>query len=254
MSKLRHSQVRTLTARFSPSHFIDWHSHTWSQLLYASEGVISVETKLACWIVPTNRGVWVPAGQEHSVKMHGRVFLQTIYIQPENTAISTLNCAAYEIPRLLHELIVQVSAIGIVNGDTDEARNMIDFLTYQLKKLTPFPLMVPMPRDERARRLALQVIEMPGTSKSLHELSSECGASLRTMQRIFSDELGVPLARWRNQVKMIHAVQLLANGGSVTQIAFELGFESVSGFVCSFRQNFGVSPGQYRSKYSRSNA
>ena len=252
MSKTRHPQVRTLSLRFSPSHLIDWHSHSWSQLLYASEGVITVETKQACWIVPTNRGVWVPAGQEHSVKMHGRVYLQTVYIEPDRIAITDLNCAAYEIPRLLHELIVHVCEIGIVNGDSDENQNLIDFLTYQLKRLTPFPLMVPMPRDERARRLALQVIDTPGTAKSLIELSSECGASLRTMQRIFSDELGVPLARWRNQVKMVHAVQLLAVGKSVTQIAFDLGFESVSGFVCSFRQSFGVSPGQYRSKYRRS--
>ena len=185
MSKPRHRQIRTLSARFSPSHVVDWHSHSWSQLLYASEGAINVETRLACWVVPTNRGIWIPAGHEHSVKMHGRVFLQTLYFEPGSIAISDLNCAAYEIPRLLHELIVHVCGIGIVNGDCDEASNLIEFLPYQMKRLTRSPLVVPMPRDERARRLALQVIEMPGSAKSLQELSNECGASLRTMQRIF---------------------------------------------------------------------
>ena len=187
MSKTCHAQIRTLSARFSPGHVIDWHSHTWSQLVYAIEGVITVETKFACWVVPANRGIWVPAGQEHSLKMHGRVFLQTVYVEPENIVLPDLNCAACEIPTLMHELIVHVCRIGIVNGDSDENRNLIDFLIYQLKRLSPIPLMVPMPRDERARRLALHVIDIPGSEKSLRELSGECGTSLRTMQRIFSE-------------------------------------------------------------------
>jgi len=113
--------------------------------------------------------------------------------------------------------------------------------------------MVPMPRDERARRLALHVIDIPGSEEILGELSGECGTSLRTMQRIFSEELGIPIARWRNQVRMIHAVRILANGSSDTQIAFDLGFESVSAFVFSFRQNFGVSPGKYRTRNDQGN-
>jgi len=39
------------------------------------------------------------------------------------------------------------------------------------------------------------------------------------------------------RVFLVQAVQLLAIGTPVTQIAFDQGFESVSGFVCSFRQS-----------------
>ena len=247
MSISRQSQVRSFSARFSPGHAIEMHSHSWSQLVFAREGVIAVESGNLCWVVPTNRAIWVPAGQSHSIKMHGKVFLQTVYFdsRPENKI--DLQCAAYEVTALLRELIAFICSKGIINSDTDEHCNPPAFLTFQVRKLTPFPLMVPMPSDQRGKRLASRLIDTPGTDQSLADLCEECGTSLRTMQRVFSREIGMPLSRWRNQVVMVHAIQLLASDRTITQCSLELGFESVSAFIFSFRKYFGVSPGQYRS-------
>jgi len=44
--------------------------------------------------------------------MHGRVFLQTVYVEPENIVLPDLTCAACEIPPLMHELIVHVCRKG----------------------------------------------------------------------------------------------------------------------------------------------
>ncbi len=55
------------------------------------------------------------------------------------------------------------------------------------------------------------------------------------------------------QERPISAVQLLAGGKSVTHVAFDLGFESVSSFIFSFRHYFGDSPGQYRLKQTIDN-
>ena len=148
----------------------------------------------------------------------------------------------------MHELIVHVCDLGIVNSDTRENRTLIQFFTDQVERLRPFPLVIHMPQDERARKLAQRIVEAPGSRESLGQLSGECGASLRTMQRVFVEQVGIPLARWRNQVKMAAAVQLLARGKSVTHVALDLGFESVSAFIFSFRQYCGDSPGQFRQR------
>ncbi len=247
MLNARQSKVRSFSARFSPGHSIEMHSHPWSQLVFAREGVIAVESGGSCWIVPTSRAIWVPEGLSHSIKMYGRVFMQTVYFESRPETKIDLQCAAYEITSLLRELIVFVCSKGIINSDTDEHRNLIAFLTFQVRKLRPFPLMVPMPNDQRAKRLASRLIDNPGTDQSLANLCEECDTSLRTMQRVFSQEIGMPLSRWRNQVIMVHAIQLLASDRTITQISLELGFESISAFIFSFRKYFGMSPGQYRS-------
>jgi AraC-like DNA-binding protein len=173
--------------------------------------------------------------------------MQTIYFDSRQETKIDLQCAAYEVTSLLRELIAFVCSKGIVNSDTDEHRNLIAFLTFQVRKLRPFPLMVSTPSDQRAKRLASRLIDNPGTDQSLANLCEECGTSLRTMQRVFSQEVGMPLSRWRNQVMMVHAIQLLSSDRTITQVSFELGFESVSAFIFSFRKYFGMSPGQYRS-------
>ena len=188
MSKTRQPQVRSLSARFSPGHIIDWHEHSWCQLLYASEGVVTVEVEKACWIVPSHRGIWVPEGQMHRVKMHGQVFLQTIYLSPAPREMSRAKCIVLEVSKLMQSLIVHICNIGIVRGDTEEHRTTIDFLHFQLLSLAQLPLVIPMPSDERARRLAVRIIDERAGSSSLQLLSLECGSRIafhRLQIRIF---------------------------------------------------------------------
>lgn len=246
MSKTRQTHIRSLCLKFSPGHTIAWHSHRWSQLIYASAGVLSVHSQQTCWVVPTHRALWIPAGLKHQIKMSGPVCLQTVYVPPQTARVRRLAVGAYEVPRLLRELIVHVCRLGAIDGASTESRTLVDFFLQQLGKLQPFPLAVPWPQDSRARRLADRVIESMDDRRSLTELANGSGASLRTLQRIFAAELGIPLAHWRNQVRMVRAIQLLEQNFAITRIATELGFESASSFIYAFRQHFGQTPGQFR--------
>ncbi len=89
--------------------------------------------------------------------------------------------------------------------------------------------MIPMPSDQRAKRLASRLIDNLALINSCESLR-RMWFKLRTMQRVFSQEIGMPLSRWRNQVVMVHAIQLLASDRTVTQVSLELGFESASAF------------------------
>ncbi|HZC45678.1 MAG TPA: AraC family ligand binding domain-containing protein, partial [Candidatus Acidoferrum sp.] len=74
-------QVRTGTVpEYADGHVIKTHSHPWHQLVYASQGVMTVRTPEGAWVVPIHRGVWVPAGTRHSIEMSGPVSLRTLYL------------------------------------------------------------------------------------------------------------------------------------------------------------------------------
>ncbi len=51
--------------------------------------------------------------------------------------------------------------------------------------------------------------------------------------------------RWRQQLGVILAVQRLAGGASIQQVAADLGYESVPSFVTMFRKTLGASPARY---------
>lgn len=71
------------------------------------------------------------------------------------------------------------------------------------------------------------------------------GASRRTLERLFQSETGMTIGRWRQQLRLIHAVHLLASGSSVTSAALEVGYDSTSAFIAMFKQATETTPGRY---------
>jgi len=70
-------------------------------------------------------------------------------------------------------------------------------------------------------------------------------ASARTLARLFVKETGLTFGAWRQQARLLKALEWLAEGRPVTAIAFDLGYESPSAFIAMFRRTFGVPPGRY---------
>ena len=70
-------------------------------------------------------------------------------------------------------------------------------------------------------------------------------ASERTLERLFHAEVGLSLGRWQQQVRLLHALQLLAGERSVTEVALRVGFESPSAFIAMFRRAMGTTPSRY---------
>jgi AraC-like DNA-binding protein len=70
-----------------------------------------------------------------------------------------------------------------------------------------------------------------------------CGGSPTHLARIFRCETGFGLHEYRVQLRLRTALQRLQDSvGSLTSLAFELGFASHSHFTVSFRREFGVPP------------
>jgi AraC-like DNA-binding protein len=53
------------------------------------------------------------------------------------------------------------------------------------------------------------------------------------------------VGRWRQQARLLHAMRLLARGEPVTSIALEVGYESPSAFIATFKSVLGTTPGSY---------
>jgi AraC-like DNA-binding protein len=52
-------------------------------------------------------------------------------------------------------------------------------------------------------------------------------------------------AQWRQQLRLLHAIQFLARGEKVTAAALESGYNSTSAFISMFRKQLGTTPSRY---------
>jgi AraC-like DNA-binding protein len=55
----------------------------------------------------------------------------------------------------------------------------------------------------------------------------------------------VSFGRWRQQLRLLAALELLGAGESVTRVAFEVGYEDVSSFISAFKGAMGETPARY---------
>ena len=237
--------IRTLAAGYPAGAVLPHHTHDWAQLVYATQGVMRVESEDGVWVVPSHRAVWIPPGIGHSVAMSGWVSMRTLYLLPELIGALPRRCCVVSVPPLLRELILHAIAEGPLRRDRAEHRRLVDFLLDQLRVLPVVPLELPMPRDARALRVALRLREDPGGSAALEVLARGSGASRRTLERLFQKETGISLGRWRQQARLLQAMRLLAHGETVTSIALEVGYDSPSAFIAAFSHAFGTTPGRF---------
>jgi AraC-like DNA-binding protein len=197
-------------------HVIRRHSHIEDQLLFASEGVMTVETDEGIWVVPPLRAVWIPADVIHGVEMSGRVSMRTLYLAPKLCRSLPRKCLVINISSLLRELILHACKFSSLHKRVPAERRVIEMILDQLTIVESIPVQLPHPSDPRARKLADMLRSNPSEQLPLETLSAQCGASKRTMQRLFTDESGMSFNRWRQRARLIHALQSLAAGDDIS--------------------------------------
>jgi len=237
--------VRTYPVTFAHDHHLPTHAHGWDQLTFAAAGVLRVDTSEATWVVPPHRAVWVPAGIAHAEHMFAPVSVRTLYFAPGLAKSLPRACRTLNISSLLRELILHASRQGALDRRTPAHAHVIGVLLDQLAGVSSVPLQLPTPRDDRARRVASFLQEAPDDAASVAALARRAGASRRTIERLFVRETGMTMADWRRRLRMLHAVQLLAEGQPVTTAALAVGYSSVSAFIAVFKKEFGTTPARY---------
>ena len=83
------------------------------------------------------------------------------------------------------------------------------------------------------------------------EMADMAGISKDYFSRIFKGVTGMNYSKWLNMIRLEKATQLLAvNDYSLTEIAMLSGFQSIPSFNRVFRNEKGMSPGEYRALFA----
>jgi AraC-like DNA-binding protein len=232
--------LSTIVRSYKRGHFVAAHSHKWPQLLYASSGVMAVETSSGSWIVPASRAVWLPAGCMHETRMLTDVRFNSLYMR-SSKLWRHVDCKVIEIAPLLRELILVGRTINLDAELSRHSELVLELILEELQTAKSVASPIPMPREGRLLRLCRMVIEDPSLHKTFDRLAVEAGGSTKTFARLFDRELGVTFREWRELVQLGHAVALLAQGDSVKAAASVLGY-TPSAFSVMMRRLTGSTP------------
>jgi AraC-like DNA-binding protein len=220
--------------------------------VYAARGVLSVHTDQGTSIVPANRVAWTPAGFTHYHRAHGDTDMRILFLTAAQARLMPDQPAVFTAPDLAREVLLTLTGPRSYEGDPDRAAQsrLVRVLVDELDQAHEQPLQLPEPHDDRLRALAQLLYEHPADNTSLAELGHTIGASARTLSRLLRDELGMTFYQWRTQLRIHHALVLLAEGHDATHVAHACGWSNPSSFITAFSNLIGTTPGRYRTSSS----
>jgi AraC-like DNA-binding protein len=219
------------------------HQHERGQLLYARQGCIRVTVGDHLCLLPPSRAVWIPAGFPHRAVMRKVVDYRSIWFDLELCAQLPQKVCVIEVGRLLEEILEPMALAGF-DQDWDHTRfdYLIGLSIHEICEAPRQPMLLPMPQDRRLTMLTAKPDVLP---PELNELANTVGATGKTIGRIFQRETGMSYQQWRQQWRVLRAVELLVIGYPVSHASADLGFASDSAFITFFKKMLGCTPGTY---------
>jgi AraC-like DNA-binding protein len=237
--------VAALANNYADGHVIARHRHRRAQLVYAARGVMTVKTESGAWVVPPQRAVWMPAGMEHEVHCARTLAMRSLFIEPAAAAGMGQACRVVNVTPLLRELILRAVELPGLYDEAGPEGRLVALILDEVLNLETAPLHLPLPRDPHLAALTGALLDDPADRRGLDAWAAELGLSTRTLARRFQREIGMGFAAWRQQARLLQAVARLAEGASVTTLAYDLGYDTPSAFIAMFRRSLGVTPGRY---------
>ncbi|ORV96279.1 AraC family transcriptional regulator [Mycobacterium kyorinense] len=243
MSEISHQGLVTSSQTLPPGARIERHRHRQHQIVYPSSGAVSVTTPAGTWITPANRAIWIPAGCWHEHKFHGHTQFHGVALDPRRYRRGPDTPTVLAVSPLMRELIIACSQAD--GTDTDEHHRMLAVLHDQLQATSVRePLWIPTPIDDRLRRACALITDNLREPLTLRQIGERVGVGQRTLSRLFRDELAMTFPQWRTQVRLHHALVLLAEHQNVTSVALQCGWATPSAFIDTYRRAFGHTPGK----------
>ncbi|WP_150768750.1 AraC family transcriptional regulator [Pseudomonas fluorescens] len=237
--------VCTSATDYPENWFIEPHSHAKHQLIYAIEGVMVVHSGLNQWTVPPSRAIWMPCGHVHSIRCVGALKMRSVFVRPDQFPELPVETRAVSISALLSELIkTSVTIASPVDADSREAR-ILRLIVDELTLLPTLPLHLPQPADPRIQVICGALQQDPGDGSTLSDWSGRLNLDAKTIQRLFHRETGMTFGQWRQQARLLLALERIAVGEKIIDVAGALGYDSPSAFTTMFKKQFGTTPSHF---------
>ena len=222
---------------------IPLHAHQRDQLLYATSGIMRLQTKRDSLVVPPDRAVLIPAGVMHSVDIHGDVDMRTLYIAPSShRSVSRLKVLT--VSALLRELILSLSDEPIEYKPDSRAGRIAGLIEDEIGRASELSLDVPLPRDPRLQKLCAALLADPSDRQTIDLWSETIGASPRTIARLFASDLGMSFREWRQRARFHLALEALSKGTPISIVARDNGYRSPSAFTAAYSKATGLRPSE----------
>ena len=219
-------------------------------LLYAAKGTMRLQAAGRSWTLPPARAALIAAGAPITLSIAATITCCSALFSPDDYAVPEAPLRVLDMSPLARELILACREydpeISVLNSD---GRQLFDTLYMLATRAAEAKNEMWMPVGQsQAVRYALEITEQRISEPlSFGEIAQTVGLTERTLARRFQDEVNMPWRDCLRRLRIIRAVEALANPErQITQIAMDVGYSSSSAFNSAFLDFTGQTPTGFR--------
>ncbi|MFA9371453.1 MAG: AraC family transcriptional regulator [Labilibaculum antarcticum] len=230
------------------------HSHSKHQLCYVEGGVAFLNTPDKSYFLPARHFLWIPAGIEHNVVSRTSVkMVHNIYFPgnlfPEDHHVRERE-GIYPVTNLLMEMIYYTvnwqGEIGKENVSKYEFLIALKNIVSDAANI-PLPVVLPTTKNENLRRVFKYIHHNVEQPLNLNHVAEKFGYSSRTLSRLFQKNMDISFLQYVKLFRIIKSMELLLQTDlSISEIAYKIGYNSLSAFSYTFQQVVHNSPAKFR--------
>lgn len=215
----------------------------WSHFVQVTEGAAIVTTPTGRYLAPPQHAIFIPAGTPHAVASRRECTLLRLFVEPSRVRCRETQVFATD--RLVEQLSLAAVAVGGSYPDEGREARLIQVLLDRIALLESRPFFLPAAQSPAFANITARLVGNPCARVSLETWSADTGMSSKTAARRFEAETGMTFGKWRQRLRMLHALERLSDGESVALVAVELGHTDLSAFGAAFKKTLGQTPARY---------
>lgn len=213
-----------------------------------------MEAEGAAWSLPAARAALVSAGTPVRLLLNQKMSVCSVLFSASFAPMPPTALAVFEMTPLAREIILECGRQAEAGEPlSDYRRSLFRALQMTAWRLAeaPSPAQMPIGRSPGVLRALALTEEHLSENIRFDDLARRAGQTPRTLARKFSAETGMSWAQVLQKMRMIRAIELLAETRApITQVALAVGYQSLSAFNAAFRSFTGKTPTAYRSGFT----
>ena len=230
---------------------IPLHTHKQGHVSIVLDGVATIHTERNSHYIPNGYFCWVPPEIPHQVSF-------------EVERIRTLNIyfPAKDVPNEFYSRVAVYPILPIISKTVELIKNQNaeyapeDWqykLLSTLKEIFPniiqnidFKLILPISDNPVVNNIIKVIARQYHQNLALESVGDQIGMSERSISRYMRKELKVSFYQYLRMYRILEAIKLMTRKDeSLTEIAFKVGYDSLSAFSSAFYAVTGLRPSQF---------
>lgn len=236
--------IGAMHKEFSRGYYNAPHQHERAQLVYGIMGIMELHANGKTWILSPKTALLIPGNIEHSMFAITDISLRTLYIESKvANNIYRGSVKLLKVDSFLKELIGRSTSISVDYDEGGIDGKIMDIIIHELKVAEEISYSIPAPITSKLILMENMIMKDHILLKEKVDYWSELFCmSTKTLNRVILKDLGITFNVWRQYLSVKISLIQMSENKSLTNIAYDLGYQSPSNFCRMFKNITGQNP------------